>query len=371
MGKKHHSLHSGLTTAKTPPERDEIEVSLFGPGYGECILLHIGKGYWVIADSCLNAESKPSALAYLNSLGIDPAGAVRFVVATHWHDDHIRGMGKLIEICDDATFCCASTLCKKEFLTAVGAMESGPVSAAGSGMKEFYTVLELLDRRSSRPRFALANRRIFNQDCCEIWTLSPSDEEFEAFLQEIRRLLPSERETKRRIPTLTPNRVAVVLLVKIDDTVILLGSDLESHGWLKILESRERPDCKASVFKIPHHGSQNAHKDRVWDEMLYKKPIATLTPWQRGRKKLPTKSDIERILSFTPMAYATASNNVLGRNPVRRRNSVVEKTIKETGTKFWHISKSSGLIRLRKKIGAQNDWDIELLGSACNLADSL
>ena len=371
MGKKNHSLHSGLTTAKTPPEHDEIEVSLFGPGYGECILLHIGKGNWVIVDSCLNAESHPSASAYLSSLGLDPAGAVRFVVATHWHDDHIRGMGKLIEICNNATFCCASALCKNEFLAAVGAMESGPVSAAGSGMQEFYKVQSLLAERSSTRVFALANRRIFNQDGCEIWSLSPSDEEFDAFIQEIGYLLPEERKTKRRISALTPNRVAVVLLVKIDDIVILLGADLENPGWLKILNAHERPSCKASVFKIPHHGAQNAHEERVWKEMLHSKPIAALTPWQRGGKRLPTKSDIKRILSFTSRAYTTASHNVFTRKPVRRRSNVVEKTIKETGAKFWHTNLSSGMIRLRRKLGSRNGWDIQMLGSACKLANLL
>ncbi len=371
MGKRNHSLHSGLTTAKIPPEHNEIEVSLFGPGYGECILLHIGKGNWVIVDSCLNAESHPSAAAYLSSLGLNPAETVRFVVATHWHDDHIRGMGKLVETCNNANFCCASALCKPEFLTAVGAMESGPVSVAGSGMQEFHKVLSLLNKRSSKPIFALANRRIFSQDSCEIWSLSPSDDEFEAFIKEIGSLLPKERETKRRIAALTPNKVAVVLMVKIDDTVILLGSDLESHGWLKILDARERPNCKASIFKIPHHGSQNAHKDRVWSEMLDDRPVAALTPWQRGGKKLPTKSDIERILSFTPRAYTTASHNAFIHKPVRHRSSAVERTIKETGAKFWHTNLSSGMIRLRKKLGSRNGWDIQLLESARNLADLL
>ena len=300
MGKTNRSVDSGLTAVKAPPEHDQIEVCLFGPGYGECILLHIGKGNWVIVDSCLNKESHPAASAYLHGLGLDPAGVVRLVVATHWHDDHIRGMGKLIEICNNATFCCASALRENEFLTAVGAMESGPVAAAGSGMREFHKVLSLLAERSSKPKFALANRLIFDQDGCEIWSLSPSDEEFTAFLQRIGRLLPKKHETKRRIPALTPNEVAVVLLVKIDDIVILLGADLESPGWLKILNAHERPKCKASVFKIAHHGSQDAHEDRVWREMLHINPVATLTPWQRGRKRLPTKSDIERIISFTP-----------------------------------------------------------------------
>ena len=50
---------------------------------------------------------------------------------------------------------------------------------------------------------------------------------------------------------------------------------------------------------------------------------------------------------------------------------MVEKTIKETDTKFWHAHLSSGMIRLRKKFGSRSDWDIETFGTACNLADAL
>ena len=35
----------------------------------------------------------------------------------------------------------------------------------------------LLEERSTKPVYAIANRRIFNRDGCEVWALSPSDEE--------------------------------------------------------------------------------------------------------------------------------------------------------------------------------------------------
>ena len=346
-----------------------MEVTVIGPGYGECILLHIGNGSWVIVDSCLNAESRPAALKYFHDMGLNPAEVVRVIVATHWHDDHIRGMGELVEVCDDAIFCCASVLCQKEFLTAVGAMANRPMSTGGSGMQELHKVLSLLGERSSIPVFAIANRRIFNRDGCEVWALSPFDKEFDAFLQKIGHLLPQERETKRRILALTPNKVAVVLLIKIDDTTILLGSDLERRGWLEILDTPGQSSCKASFFKVPHHGSQNAHEDRVWNEMLHSDPIAALTPWRRGGRELPTKSDVQRILSFTEKAYATASRNDLISRSIRSRSNAVERTIRETGVKIKNTRLSPGTIRLRREFGSQTDWNIETFGPACQLAN--
>ena len=358
----------GLTARGVPPKHNVMEVTVIGPGYGECILLHIGNGNWVIVDSCLNAESHPAALAYLRDMELNPAEAVRLIVATHWHDDHIRGMGKLVEVCDKAAFCCASVLRTDEFLAAVGAMASRPMSKIGSGMQEFYKVFSLLATRSSKPVFAIANRRIFNHDGCEIWSLSPFDKDFGLFLQEIGRLRPQERETKRRTHTLTPNRIAVVLLIKIEDAVILLGSDLEGRGWLEILAARERPNCKASVFKIPHHGSQNAHEDRIWSEMLHSEPVAALTPWQKGGRALPTEGDVRRILSFTKKAYATAPIDVSISKSLRNRTRAIERTIRETSKRISRVALPPGMIRLRRKFGSQDDWEIETFAPACRLS---
>ena len=102
-----------------PPGEGEFELTLFGPGYGESAVLHVGTGVWIIVDSCIDTDGTPTALRYLESIGIDPAQAVNLVVATHWHDDHIRGMARLVSACSQATFCCAATLCRSEFLASV------------------------------------------------------------------------------------------------------------------------------------------------------------------------------------------------------------------------------------------------------------
>lgn len=365
MGHEDNAVISGLNPINEPPKSDEIELSLFGPGYGESALIHIGNDSWVIVDSCLNAESQPAALDYLRGIGSNPANVVRLIVATHWHDDHIRGMGEIVELCHDASFCCAGALLKTEFLAAVGALESNPVTPNGSGMRELYKAFSLLEQRNTRPVFAFANRRIFNRNGCEIWSLSPFDKEYAGFLLEIGSLIPKDYETKKRIPSLTPNKVAVVLLIKVDETVLLLGSDLERPGWLDILDATERPNWRASVFKVPHHGSDDAHEERVWSEMLLGEPIALLAPWQRGGRELPTEGDVQRILSYTPAAYSTTLR--ISRR-ARAGDSAVQRTIMEMGANIRRIGSSFGMIRLRKKSDVQTAWNVEIIGSAGPLA---
>ena len=282
-------------------------------------------------------------------------------MATHWHDDHIRGIAKLVEVCHQATFCCASVLCQNEFLAATHALEGRHFSVAGSGLREIHNVVSRLVQVASKPTLALANRRIFMQGACEIWSLSPDDANFLKFLKTIGHLLPREGKSKTRIPSLSPNDVAVVLWVRVDDVAVLLGSDLEKGGWVEILQNETRPNGKASVFKVPHHGSENAHEPGVWKRMLNPKPFAVLTPWRRGGNDLPSQQDVQRILSWTTNAYSTAKIGSSARAPVRRIN-MVKRTLRESGVKLRRIVMSPGAVRLRRQLGSQTRWKVETFG---------
>ena len=357
-----------MKSTETPPSVDEFELTLFGPGYGESIVLHLGGGVWVLVDSCLDTDGAPRALSYLESIGLDPAQDVALIVATHWHDDHIRGMTQLVEKCSRARFCCASALGKREFLAAVGALEGRHLSSAGSGIREIHRVFSRLGQRTPRqpPKLALANRRIFNQGGCEIWSLSPSDRNYVAFLRTIGGLIPSEGQSKGRVPDPSPNEVAVVLWVRIENIVVLLGSDLEKPGWVEILQSAERPTGKASVFKVPHHGANNAHDPSVWIQLLEPNPFAVLTPWRRGGHALPTQSDVDRILSYTPNAYGTARKSLPARTTMRRPK-MVDRTMRESGVKLRRLAMSSDAIRLRRPLDARTGWNVQTFGSAYRL----
>jgi len=39
-----------------PPEADVVEVSIFGPGKGESVLIHLGNGKWIMIDSCIDPQ---------------------------------------------------------------------------------------------------------------------------------------------------------------------------------------------------------------------------------------------------------------------------------------------------------------------------
>ena len=348
----------------TPPDPAEIEVAMLGPGYGESILVHTGDGEWLVIDSFRDPDRRPSALGYLERLGHDPAEAIKLIVATHWHDDHIRGMGKLVESGRSARFCCASALRRPEFLSVIEGFRAQGPRAAGFGMREIFSVFAHLGQVGVSPVWATASRRIHRSSTCEVWSLSPDDEAYTLFLKS---LAPSPRMgLGRGIDSLTPNQLSVALLVRFGTGVsCLFGGDLERRGWTAVLHDDSKPRWKSSVFKVPHHGSANAHLQGVWDELLESRPIAILAPWRRGGGALPKMQDVRRILARTPNAYATA-DVTSGATP---RDRWVRKRLRRVKAHIAPESGAPGVIRLRRAMYGENSWRVNLFGSACRLKD--
>lgn len=369
--------------AALPPEISQIEVSLLGPGYGESVLIHLGNNKWIIIDSCIDSKTlQPAPLEYLKSIGVDPETAVVLIIATHWHDDHVRGISKVLSACSNAKFCHSAALRDKQFLNYVFTFgERNPISA-GSGTEEWIKVLDVLNDRPAiragmnrKVHYMSANESGHGEEC-SVWTLSPSDKQVELFLRSITKFIPKKeikhRVTKYRATQPDDNHQCIVTWIEIGEHSILLGGDLietadPDSGWSVIVKSKERPQRDAAIFKVPHHGSKNAHNDDVWSKMLSPQPYAIVTPHNRGKKKIPSPSDVARIEAYTSNGYATAK--LSSSKSTVNRPAAVERTIKETVGKIRKIQPNTGLVRLRNSLSGPHDWSVELFGSACKVAD--
>lgn len=360
------------------PDPDEVEVSLFGPGYGESVLVHLHDNNWLIVDSCLDPPSlEPAPLIYLRRIHVEPKISVKKIVATHWHDDHMRGLADVLAECEEAEFICSGALRPEDFVRLAHIYKSGAMATTSSGIDEFTKVFEILQKRAASlgrryipPTFASADRSLWDSSdpICRVYALSPSDASIIAAGISFSKLIPTALQAKRSLIASGPNHASVVIHIDVRNIGILLGSDLQESGdpnlgWSVILDSRTRPRERAMFFKIPHHGSKNAHHDRVWSEMLEKRPVAALTPYQHGSKSLPSKDDVGRILSMTEHAYSTA---FVGRKTKVKRDWTVEKTIRETVRDIHKVNASTGQVRLRVK--PDRSWKVDLFGDGLLLA---
>ena len=190
----------------------------------------------------------------------------------------------------------------------------------------------------------------------ELRALSPSGQRFIQFLTRVKRYIDdSEGQAKKRLVEPSRNDLSIAMLLTVGQRAMLLGSDLEQSmncdlGWNAIVDRRRGRRPQASTFKIPRHGSSNAHCDEVWTELLDKRVTSVVTPWRNGGQSLPSSSDRKRISDLSFRAYITSSKPVslkrrFGRNQWRM--------IRQLNRSLSCISNFGGMVTLRWSAGSQ------------------
>jgi len=364
---------------KVSDNDNNIEVLVFGPGYGESILINTGCGEWILADSCINPETrKPAVSEYLGKRGLSP-DCIKLIIATHWHDDHIRGLCEIVKEADNAEFVLSQAFRQDEFLTLMSYYGNEQTIKSTSGIQELYNIVVFLKSVNKKPKFAVADRILFERKnekenyYCEIRSLSPSDASIMLSNARVAELIPQLKTEKRRLPSITPNHSAVVLWIRINNKIILLGSDLENTkepdtGWTAILSSNIRLPEKAKVFKIPHHGSYSADHPKVWEKMIDNDPFAVLTPFKNGGIKLPELADIERIYNRAGKSYITATL----KEKKAKTEHKIDKLMEDSLTMRKLVHSNFGYVQLQCGISNNfSDWKVNLFDGASELSKEL
>jgi len=350
------------------PAPDEIEVTVMGPGYGEAIAVHFGKGEWLLCDSCGepgDITSQAASLKYLRALHIPVEHAVKRVVVSHWDDDHVRGIGEIIEACPSAEVCFALTLTKREFTQFVEQMGVGASATDGAGVSNFRHVLKLLHDRKQKILRAAPGRVLFKDPVVKSW--SPSDEDDLKFLEYLAQRGPQDKQTKRKAVPGAPNLTSVVVSIDWKEASVLLGADMlfdgdDRHGWGAVVaEANSQGFVKGGLVKIPHHGSDTGHDSRMWSDLLEDRPISVIAPFGRGvlAKRPPKSSDIRRIIGLSSMTFLTAKH-VDGK--LARKDPAVKRSLREGSIRLTAKNPALGVVRFRRAPGGP--WRHERFGAA-------
>lgn len=366
-----------------PPKLDEIEVSIFGPGFGESIVAHVGNGDWIIIDSCIEEMGRVSKpIEYLKTLGVDPAQSVRIVVATHWHDDHVAGLSGALEACQTAVFCCPDALSNKDFLRLAELYKEAPAGFP-TGPEEIIRAIEISSLRSKTfgkqmLKWAKADNLIWASSQARMIALSPSDEmirrAIEFMIREYNRAVSGNKLLDRLTPQM-PNDTATVVRLDVGERSILLGSDLETErdplvGWRAVLDTVSATERRSSVYKVAHHGSKSGCYPDVWSKLLLPNPLALLAPFRWGRHKLPNLTDRARILGMTDRAFISAHPD-RDAPPGGRRSPKVESFIKQTAKNRRRACGPVGQVRWRATIhDLADEGTVDLFDGALHLKDA-
>lgn len=365
------------TSSAEPPKSDEVEVSIFGPGKGESIVLHLGLGRWIVVDSCIDQENGSIlGLEYLSNMGVDLARDVQMIVGTHAHDDHFAGIASLFEACESARFVVSDALTGEEFLALLGADAEIPKPSRYSAYSEYRRIFDIARSRkkagfSPLKRAAEGTQLLTlppasNFPAVQVISLSPSEEAKTRALRALAAQSPAINAHRGRVAALDPNDASIALWVEAGDVRILLGADLlvgpQGCGWQAVVATFT-PEEQASFYKVAHHGGESSHYQPAWDKLLIKSPVAALAPYRRGRINQPQPSDVSRILSLTSSAYITATGF-----PTPSR--AVKKEASRLGTLAMNVRSvwgKAGHVRARRVVGG-GDWVVNTYQPAGPLA---
>lgn len=360
-----------ITDLTDAPSADEFEVSVFGRGFGEAICIHIGAGRWVLIDSCLHPMSgEPAGLAYLKKIGVSVEETVCLVLITHWDNDHIRGIAQVVAECEGATVACSQAIDDDDTFQFVIEQEQ-EATPAGPGLDELRSILRLCKKRGIV--WAKANLPLHPRppgDKPEVVALSPSEDAVErGLLSLIETATGLARVVSRRYRAPEgPNGASVVASVRSGEVSVLMGADLETSnnpetGWDAVI-AYAQPAARASLVKVPHHASPDAHHDAMWQELLEDDRLAILTPFANGDVHLPTEEDVARVMSLAAPVYLTAIPS-LKRVELHHR---VERLVRRLhGGKLVELQ-GWGHVRARRPLDGSQTWDVSTAGDAVMVA---
>lgn len=358
------------------PANDTIEIVVFGPGIGESIAVHLGSNEWIIIDSCIfPREDSPAPILYLHRIGVDPSSDVKRVLATHWHDDHIRGLGAVVSECQQAGFAMSGALAADQFFQLVLEVdESNKLVSGSSSATEFASILKELERRGRKilapdlyAQDAMVLYRGGYQGSAAVHALSPSAATITSANTDLARRLLTTGQS-RRFKQFGPNDLSVAVQITVGELNVLLGADLENtanpqFGWQAVIDSSYRPPQSNELFKVAHHGSSNAEHPDVWSRLLNDNPVAIITPFTPS--SLPRTRDVERVKAQTNNAYCTTWPP--SRKPAKRRG--VDAFLRPATRNRRSINRSSGFVRVRFDLSSgSTSPQVSLFGSATLLS---
>lgn len=352
------------------PASDELEVSIFGPGRGESIVLHLGSGRWIVVDSCVDQQNQSvSALDYLTKIGVDVANDVRMIVATHAHDDHFAGISSIFEACTSAVFVISDALVNEDFLAMAKADAKSSAGLRASAYSEFRAIFKTAEKRrnyttgfrplrhASESDLLLTLQAVGALPEVRVSALSPSEHAKTRALQILADNFIKAQTSRSKLSRLNPNEASIALWIEAGATNVLLGADLlkgpRGCGWHAVVNTFD-PPSPASLYKVAHHGAESSHHQEAWDKLLTDNPLAVLAPFRNGDIDLPKPSDVTRILSLTNQAFSTAAGVP---TPSRAFKAQAAK-LGSLAMNVRQVWGRVGHVRARCSMGS-NDWTVD------------
>ena len=290
-------------------------------------------------------------------------------MASHWHDDHVRGLAELLAAYPNAELQVSSVFSDREAQAFLATYSGENAPLLTRGTRELFqafkrrTVVPTVKQRSIVADVALpgVGGRVL------VTAFSPTHQACASTLARMASYIPSPsgKTPIGHAPDLQPNEESVVIHIEWPNQAALLGSDLEGkgqYGWQAVTaDGWCKSRAKAGLYKVAHHGSKSGDHPTIWSTLLSSKPIAVLTPFNLGGCRLPTVEDRQRLKYVANSVHTTSGATY---KPELTHDQV--KRLSQMCRKLSRASPGFGAVRLRRR-PTERAWRVEHFGSATAL----
>ncbi|MBU0514535.1 MAG: hypothetical protein KJ621_07150 [Proteobacteria bacterium] len=333
-----------------------MEIVVFGPGYGESVLLHIPGVGWGVIDSCIVKDGQKKvvpALEYLAELYGDNPPELAFIILTHPHEDHYAGMDKMItEHPGGVRLICRYNglglpeLCK----LLVAENMSNRIESSPGLLRVFRAMDEAANKDNVAERYLAEMTEVissseiqlpgFTDVTVRMVALCPSSRSMTDWFAQITSLFPARGEIQKSISPRLHNQISAALYLQFGQVHVVFGGDVEigndsRTGWQGVMNAPGRPDLEANYVKVAHHGSVTGFYPPAWQEHAKNsKPIGVITPWSLASNSLPTGEDLKRLATWCDPLYITRRSKANNVGPSQSRGKAKKRI--SWDVRSWH-----------------------------------
>lgn len=289
-------------------ENATVGLHIFGNshGTGESIVVNLPNGSWGVIDCCAREFDDPSSNGVLQFLRSRDVTELSFVALTHPHADHYLGLDQLFEAFEVKEFWRPGSLDRlhlqqilhNEKITAVATGSAQAKSSAASLERLFGRISEC--RKAGRLRIleVSPNKVLYRlgeefHSSCEIIGIAPSGNQNDKYFEQLSAKFLGGVVIETR-PTIDHNLISSAFHIRYGKTRIILGGDVEVHGWADAQAEVGKNELRATLVKVSHHGSTNGYCDDLWENFSQEgNVISVVTPFARSR--LPRAEGLQEI----------------------------------------------------------------------------
>ena len=307
-----------MTVSEKIPDKEQVlELHVFGTGQGESILLRLPGDRWGVVDYYASTQSDSASSPALDYLESRAVRELEFVCLTHPHSDHFRGMGQLLDRFPPRHLWLFPLGDANSFhrLAVYFGLSDLDLCEPQDNADELRKILAWCGQRRSRSvecklKYVTLGKDIYPSpeepdSAIAIRGIAPPDQIVLSYISDLFSCFRPDGTLARKLSDRDHNSISVALMIRWNNTRILLGGDVEARGWTIALE--ECPDRlqSCSAVKVSHHGSGTGYCPGLWEAIGDpNRTLAVLTPFYRHN--LPDPETVLHIEDHIHNLFLTA-----------------------------------------------------------------